>query len=86
MESKDNLDELINRGHRLMDDLKLTSGINAHITQNYFDFQKWLNDVEIFKNKYLKDHPLAKRMDTAIFHQRGRRLFVYSFNVRKHLS
>ena len=33
--------------------------------------EDWMNDVEIFYNKYLKEHPLGNRMHTLLF-QRGR--------------
>ena len=29
----------------------------------------WVNDFEIFYNKYLKDHPLASRIKTILFHR-----------------
>lgn len=29
----------------------------------------WINDFEIFYNKYLKDHSLAKRIETILFHR-----------------
>lgn len=29
----------------------------------------WVNDVEIFYNQYLKDHPLGSRMQTILFHR-----------------
>ena len=29
----------------------------------------WINDFEIFYHKYLKDHPLAKRIETILFHR-----------------
>ena len=29
----------------------------------------WVNDVEIFYNKYLKEHPLGNRIKTILFHR-----------------
>ena len=29
----------------------------------------WMNDVEIFYNTYLKEHPLGKRISTILFHR-----------------
>ena len=29
----------------------------------------WMNDVQIFYEKYLKDHPLGKRINTLLFHR-----------------
>ena len=29
----------------------------------------WVNDFEIFYNRYLTDHPLAKRIETILFHR-----------------
>ncbi len=31
--------------------------------------EDWMNDVEIFYNKYLKNHPLGPRIDTLLFHR-----------------
>lgn len=30
---------------------------------------KWMNDVQIFYDKYLKEHPLGQRMKTLLFHR-----------------
>ena len=30
---------------------------------------KWMNDVQIFNDKYLKEHPLGQRMKTLLFHR-----------------
>ena len=30
---------------------------------------KWMNDVQIFYNDYLKDHALGQRIDSKLFHR-----------------
>mgnify|MGYP002591030856 FL=1 len=30
---------------------------------------KWMNDVQIFNDKYLKEHPFGQRMKTLLFHR-----------------
>ena len=52
----------------------IKSPINAaSIGTNIAEYNKpsniWLNDFEIFYNKYLKDHSLSKRIESILFHR-----------------
>lgn len=39
-------------------------------SENYLaDVDGWINDVDIFYQRYLQDHPLRKRIQTLIFHR-----------------
>lgn len=62
----------------LNDLLKRTENINrpANVAMDGIDLteynqpsQEWINDVEIFYNKYLKEHALGSRMKTILFHR-----------------
>ena len=56
MDFEDSLKELIKRGHELFDNVSLVKGIPFKFSKNYMDYQKWLNDVEIFKDNNLKNY------------------------------
>lgn len=43
--------------------------INVNIDEYNRPSRDWLNDAEIFYNKYLTNHPLAKRMKSVFFHR-----------------
>ena len=34
-------------------------------------FETWMNEIKIFNDRYLKDHPLHKTIDSTIFHHKG---------------
>ena len=34
-------------------------------------FESWMNEIKIFNDRYLKDHPLHKAIDSTIFHHKG---------------
>ena len=41
-----------------------TASIGTNINEYNRPSEIWVNDVEIFYNQYLKDHPLGSRMKT----------------------
>ena len=45
------------------------ASINVSISEHNKPSNIWINDFEIFYNKYLKDHSLAKRIETILFHR-----------------
>ena len=46
-----------------------TASIGTNINEYNRPSEIWVNDVEIFYNQYLKDHPLGSRMKTILFHR-----------------
>lgn len=48
------------------------------INSNFYDVKKqheiWMNDVEIFFNKYLKEHVLAPKIESWLFHRKYNQL------------
>ena len=70
------LRELLKRADEI-DSVSNTSGnedINAHShTQAE---EEWMNDVQIFKDKYLKDHSLCVNIETNLIHGRFRKLIA----------
>ncbi len=44
--------------------------INRIISENKKKHEIWMNDVDIFYNKYLKNHPLAKKIDSWLIHRK----------------
>lgn len=45
--------------------------INVDIDEYNRPSRDWLNDAEIFYNKYLKKHSLAQRMESIFFHRKN---------------
>jgi len=45
------------------------ASINVSISEYNKPSNVWINDFEIFYHKYLEDHPLAKRIETILFHR-----------------
>ena len=43
--------------------------IGTNINEYNRPSEIWVNDVEIFYNQYLQDHPLGSRMKTILFHR-----------------
>jgi hypothetical protein len=48
--------------------------INRTISENKKKHEIWMNDVDIFYNKYLKNHPLASKIDSWLFHRKYEQL------------
>ncbi len=48
--------------------------INSTISENKRKHEIWMNDVDIFYNKYLKNHPLASKIDSWLFHRKYEQL------------
>ena len=48
--------------------------INRTISENKKKHEIWMNDVDIFYNKYLKIHPLASNIDSWLFHRKYEQL------------
>lgn len=44
--------------------------INRTLNENKKRHEVWMNDVDIFYNKYLKEHPLGQKIDTWLFHRK----------------
>jgi TIR domain protein len=43
--------------------------INRTLNENKKRHEVWMNDVDIFYNKYLKKHPLGQKIDTWLFYR-----------------
>lgn len=65
---EEQLDELLTRTKTINPPTNMAS-----IGLNVFDYDQsrevWINDVEIFYNNYLKNHPLGGRIKTLLFHR-----------------
>ena len=47
------------------------------------EHEVWMNDVEIFYNKYLKEHPLAQKINSWLFHREYNRLVAALESISK---
>lgn len=54
---------------------------NFNVNNDSYDI--WMNDVEIFYNKYLKDHPLNNRIHTLLFHRKHKELAACLLSIQK---
>lgn len=48
--------------------------INRIQSENKKRHEVWMNDVDIFYNKYLKDHPLGQKINSWLFHRQYEQL------------
>lgn len=62
------LKDLLLRTKKIKSPINAAS-INVSISEYNKPSDVWINDFEIFYNRYLKDHPLAKRIETILFHR-----------------
>ena len=63
------LDELIDRSNRINSPVSAsTSGIN--VDDYNAPAEEWMNDVKIFHDRYLKEHPLSNQMESLLFSRR----------------
>ncbi len=62
------LQELLKRSENIKAPINVAS-IDVNIDDYNQPAEEWMNDVKIFKDKYLKTHPLEKRMESLLFHR-----------------
>ena len=62
------LNELLDRAKSIKKPINVAS-IGTDISAYNQPSEDWMNDVEIFYNKYLKKHSLASRIDRLLFHR-----------------
>ena len=62
------LNSLLERTKEIKSPINAAS-LGTNISEYNRPSEDWINDVEIFYNKYLKDHSLGKRISTILFHR-----------------
>ena len=60
---EEQLDSLLERAKTIASPSKLRTAFEKQPAD------KWMNDVQIFYNTYLKDHALGQRINTILFHR-----------------
>ncbi len=77
MAFEEELKTLIERTKKNCTDTSYKESYEA-INSNFYDVKKqheiWMNDVEIFFNKYLKEHVLAPKIESWLFHRKYNQL------------
>ena len=63
---EEQLDSLLERAKSIVPPNKLKTAAEKQPAD------KWMNDVQIFYNDYLKDHALGQRIDSKLFHRSTR--------------
>ena len=61
--------EFVTRGEEIGKKEYNTSGLIPTISGPLFE--TWMNEIKIFNDRHLKDHPLHKAIDSTIFHHKG---------------
>lgn len=79
---EEELEQLINRTVNIKSPINTSFG---NINKNEYNnpSEVWMNDVEIFYNKYLKDHPLKDRINTLLFHRKYNELVSCLLSIQK---
>ena len=62
------LHELLDRANNIKRPINATA-IGTDINKHNHPSEIWVNDFEIFYNKYLTDHPFSQRIKTILFHR-----------------
>lgn len=65
---EEQLNNLLERTHSIKSPINAAT-IGTDINEYNRPSEVWINDVEIFYNNYLKEHPLGNRMKTILFHR-----------------
>lgn len=65
---EEQLNNLLERTHSIKSPIN-AAAIGTDINEYNRPSEVWINDVEIFYNNYLKEHPLGDRMKTILFHR-----------------
>lgn len=65
---EEQLNDLLERTKSIKSPIN-SAGLGTNINEYNRPSEIWVNDVEIFFNQYLKDHPLGSRMQTILFHR-----------------
>lgn len=62
---------------------RLIDRSEKNFNDNNDSYDVWMNDVEIFYNKYLKEHPLKDRIHTLLFHRKYKELAACLLSIQK---
>ena len=65
---KEQLDELLQRTQNIKSPINTSFG-EINIREYNRPSEIWINDVQIFYDKFLKDHALGNRIKTLLFHR-----------------
>lgn len=72
MAFEEELESLIKRTKKNDSNLSYTASyetINRNLEENKKNHEIWMNDVDIFYNKYLKEHVLGQKIESWLFHR-----------------
>lgn len=70
MDIKDGIRQLLNKEYLLFQ-RRQKDPQYATTSEGYSAMEEWINDVDIFNQKYLTGNPLHKRIDTIIFYRQN---------------
>lgn len=76
------LNELLERTKNIKSPIN-AAPLGTNINEYNNPSEVWMNDVEIFYNKYLKEHPLKDRIYTLLFHRKYKELVACLLSIQK---
>lgn len=79
---EEQLNKLIERTNSIKSPIN-AAPIGVSISDYNADSEIWMNDVEIFKEKYLKEHALYQKIGTSLFHKRYKELVAQLLSISK---
>ena len=65
---EDEMNKLLDRAKEIKAPINMAP-VGTNINEYNKPSEEWVNDFEIFYNKYLKEHSFAKRIKTILFHR-----------------
>lgn len=78
---QEQLEDLIERTREIKSPINASfGGINIDDYNN--PSEVWMNDVEIFYNKYLKEHSLRNRIQTLLFHRKYKEIVACLISIQ----
>jgi TIR domain. len=82
---EEQLNELLERAKNIQSPINVTfGGINKEEYNR--PSEEWMNDVQIFYEKYLKKHALGQRIDTLLFHRKYSELVPCLISISKDMD
>lgn len=70
MDIKNGIIQLLNKEYQLFKQIQANPQY-ATSPEGYSAMEEWINDVDIFNQKYLSNHPLHQRIKSIIFHRQS---------------
>lgn len=85
MNFEEQLKELLDRTRTIKSPKKITN-LETNIAEYNKPSKVWMNDVQIFYDKYLKEHALGSKINSLLFHQKYDELVACLISISKDMD